>query len=147
MGLDKNQLKLATEPLLWNYCENSTKMIIFKLISIGIKQNLGLWCSKFYSRGQNKIIIIIIIKFIYNFWFLAKSGGSFEPSRLAIELSLYMCVCVCVCVCVKIIQLILNVSIVKILVWKPNSFLVFLFILITLVVLHKKHVLNYTRNI
>ena len=99
MGLDKNQLKLATEPLLWNYCENSTKMIIFKLISIGIKQNLGLWCSKFYSRGQNKIIIIIIIKFIYNFWFLAKSGGSFEPSRLAIELSLYMCVCVCVCVC------------------------------------------------
>ena len=29
-------------------------MIIFKFISVGIKQNLGLGCSKFYFRGQNK---------------------------------------------------------------------------------------------
>ena len=87
-------------------------MIIFKLISIGIKQNLGLGCSKFYSRGQKKKKK----KFIYNFWFLAKSGGSFEPSGLAVEPSIYLCVCVCVCVCVEIIQLILIVSIVKILV-------------------------------
>ena len=47
----------------------------------------------------------------------------------------------------KFWQLILIVSIVKILVWKPNSFLVFLFILITLVSLHNTHVLNYIRNI
>ena len=49
----------------------------------------------------------------------------------------------------KIWKLILIVSIVKILVWKPNSFLVFYFILfisITLVGLHNTHVLNYTRN-
>ena len=39
------------------------------------------------------------------------------------------------------------VFIVKILVWKPNSFLVFLFILITLVGLNNTHVLNYTRNV
>ena len=44
----------------------------------------------------------------------------------------------------KIWQLILIVSIVKIFVWKPNSFLVYLFILIILVGLHNTHVLNYT---
>ena len=81
-----------------------------------------------------------------------------------------MCVCVCVCVCVcgryhpyiwarwvveimKIWQLILIVSIVKILVWKPNSFLIYIYIyiyiyiLITLFCLHSTHALNYTRNI
>ena len=73
---------------------------------------------------------------------------------------IYMRVCVYVCMYVrtyvrycpyiwarwvieimKIWQLILIVSIVKILVWKPNSFLViYLFILITLVGLHNTHV-------
>ena len=48
------------------------KIIIFKFILIGIKQNLGLEFSKFYFRGLKK-------KIIYNFWFLARSGGSFEP--------------------------------------------------------------------
>ena len=47
----------------------------------------------------------------------------------------------------KIEQLFFIVFIVKILVWKPNSFLVFLFILITLVGLHNIHVLNYTWNV
>ena len=39
------------------------------------------------------------------------------------------------------------VFVVKILVRKPNSFLVFLFIIITLVGLHNTHVLNYIGNI
>ena len=47
----------------------------------------------------------------------------------------------------KIWQLILILSIVKIFVWKPNSFLGYLFILITLVGLHNTHVLNYSINI
>ena len=60
-------------------------MIIFKLISIGIKENLGLGCSEFYFRVQNKKI-----NFICNFCFLARSRGSFEPSGLAIELPLLL---------------------------------------------------------
>ena len=56
-------------------------MIIFKLISIGIKQNLE--CSKFYFRGQNKTKKLKY--FTYNFWFLARSEGSFEPLRLVVE--------------------------------------------------------------
>ena len=28
---------------------------------------------------------------------MARSGGSFEPSGLAVEPSIYICVCVCVC--------------------------------------------------
>ena len=47
----------------------------------------------------------------------------------------------------KIEQLFFIVFIVKILVWKPNSFLVFLFILITLVGLNNTHFLNYTKNV
>ena len=34
-------------------------MIIFKFISIGIKQNLGLECSKFYFRGKKKKKILV----------------------------------------------------------------------------------------
>ena len=87
---------------------------------------------------------------------------------------IYICVCVCVCMCVcmyvcmygryrpyiwarwvveimKSWQLILIVYIVKILVWKPNSFFffsfLFFYILITLVGLHNTYVLNYIRNI
>ena len=33
-------------------------MIIFKLISTKIKQNLGLGCLKFYFRGKKKLYII-----------------------------------------------------------------------------------------
>ena len=40
-------------------------MIVFKFISTGIKQNLGLGCSKYYFRDMNKK------KIIYNFCFLA----------------------------------------------------------------------------
>ena len=43
-------------------------MIIFKLISTRIKQNLELGCSKFYFMGQNKkkkIYIYIYITFVF----------------------------------------------------------------------------------
>ena len=52
-------------------------MIIFKLISVGFKQNLGIGGSKFYLRGSKKLLKIYI--YIYN---LARSGGSFEPPSL-----------------------------------------------------------------
>ena len=58
-------------------------MIIFKLISTRIKKNLELGCSKFYFMGQNQKYI-----YIYNFCFLARSRGLFEPPMLAIEPSL-----------------------------------------------------------
>ena len=40
-------------------------MIIFKLISIGIEQNLRLGCLKFYFRGKKKLKILYII---FCFW-------------------------------------------------------------------------------
>ena len=45
VGSNKNQLQLAT-----HYCEINIKMIIFKLILIGFKRNLGIESSNFYFR-------------------------------------------------------------------------------------------------
>ena len=62
-------------------------MITFKLISIGIKQNLGSRCSKFYSRGQKKNLYII-----FGFW--PSQGVHLNPLG-QLQSHLYMCVCVC----------------------------------------------------
>ena len=35
------------------------KKVNYKFISIGFKQNLGSGCSKFYFKGQKKILYII----------------------------------------------------------------------------------------
>ena len=56
-------------------------MIIFKFISAKIKQNLGLGCSKFYFRGQNKKINYIYIYIIFIFG----QVRGFEPPGLAVE--------------------------------------------------------------
>ena len=64
MGSDKNQLQLTI-----HYCEINIKMIIFKLILIGFKQNLGIECSNFYFRWV-KII------FFNKFNILKKNFGS-----------------------------------------------------------------------
>ena len=61
-------------------------MIIFKFISIGIKQNLGLECSKFYFRGKKK-------KKNFGFWLgqgvhLNPLGWLFEPPGLVVDLPL-----------------------------------------------------------
>ena len=42
-------------------------MIIFKLISAGFKQNLGIGGSKFYLRGSKKLLKYIYI-YIYKIW-------------------------------------------------------------------------------
>ena len=41
-------------------------MFIFKLISVGFKQNLGIGGSKFYLRGSKKLLKIYI--YIYIIW-------------------------------------------------------------------------------
>ena len=52
-------------------------MIVFKFISTGIKQNLGLGCSKYYFRDMNKKKLYII----FVFW----PDKEIQPPRLTIK--------------------------------------------------------------
>ena len=62
--------------LLWKYYENSIKIILFKFILVGFKQNLGRGYSNIYFKRVKTIYIFIIyIKKKNSSW----SGGSFEP--------------------------------------------------------------------
>ena len=74
VGPNKKQLQLASY-----YCKNIVKLKLrwsyssFKLISIEFKQNLGLGCSNFYSKGSRwqNLKILIHKNFVW-----ARAGGS-----------------------------------------------------------------------